>query len=43
MGFKTPGSASCEWLTLGVKLPEENKDSIELSVESETIDIRSPR
>lgn len=43
MGFKTPGSASCEWLTLQVKLPGENIDDIELSVETETIDIRSKR
>ncbi|KAF7996967.1 hypothetical protein HCN44_009109 [Aphidius gifuensis] len=43
MGFKTPGSASCEWLTLKVKLPGEDIDDIELSVETETIDIRSKR
>lgn len=43
MGFKTPGSASCEWLSISVKLPQEAQDKIELSVHSESIDIRSPR
>ncbi|CAK9811993.1 Dynein axonemal assembly factor 6 [Anthophora quadrimaculata] len=43
MGFKTPGSASCEWLSVFVKMPREVREKIELSVETETIDVRSPR
>ncbi|XP_014485285.1 PREDICTED: protein PIH1D3 [Dinoponera quadriceps] len=43
MGFKTPGTASCEWLSVMVKLPQETREKVELSVESEAIDVRSPR
>ncbi|CAL7946884.1 unnamed protein product [Xylocopa violacea] len=43
MGFKTPGSASCEWLSVSVKMPKETREKIELSVETEAIDVRSPR
>ncbi|XP_017875251.1 protein PIH1D3 [Ceratina calcarata] len=43
MGFKTPSSASCEWLSVLVKMPMETREKIELSVETEAIDIRSPR
>ncbi|EZA61654.1 hypothetical protein DMN91_009921 [Ooceraea biroi] len=43
MGFKTPGTASCEWLSVLVKLPEETREKVELSVESEAIDVHSPR
>ncbi|CAD1468260.1 unnamed protein product [Heterotrigona itama] len=43
MGFKTPGTASCEWLSVLVKMPQEAREKIELSVETETIDVRSPR
>ncbi|XP_015519312.1 dynein axonemal assembly factor 6 [Neodiprion pinetum] len=43
MNGKTPGTASCEWLTVIVKLPGEPREKVELSVESELIDIRSPR
>lgn len=43
MNFKTPGTASCEWLTVLVKLPGETREKVELSVESEFIDIRSPK
>ncbi|XP_076233021.1 dynein axonemal assembly factor 6 [Calliopsis andreniformis] len=43
MGFKTPSSASCEWLIISVKMPQETRDKVELSVESEAIDVRSPR
>lgn len=41
MGFKTPGTASCEWLSVFVKMPNEKREKIELSVETEAIDIRS--
>ncbi|XP_014215057.1 protein PIH1D3 [Copidosoma floridanum] len=43
MNLKTPSTASCEWLTLRVKLPSETREKIELSVESDVIDIRSPK
>ncbi|XP_057326293.1 dynein axonemal assembly factor 6 [Microplitis mediator] len=43
MGFKTPGSASCEWITVLVKLPGESVKNVELTVESEFFDIRSPK
>ncbi|KYQ47378.1 Uncharacterized protein CXorf41 [Trachymyrmex zeteki] len=43
MGFKTPSTASCEWLSVLVKLPQEMREKVELSVESEAIDVRSPR
>ncbi|KZC11961.1 PREDICTED: protein PIH1D3 [Dufourea novaeangliae] len=43
IGFKTPGTASCEWLSVSVKMPHESRDKVELTVESETIDVRSPR
>ncbi|EFN80525.1 protein PIH1D3 [Harpegnathos saltator] len=43
MGFKTPGTASCEWLSVLVKLPRETREKVELSVESEAIDVRSSR
>ncbi|XP_020294661.1 protein PIH1D3 [Pseudomyrmex gracilis] len=43
MGFKTSSTASCEWLSVLVKLPEETREKVELSVESEAIDVRSPR
>ncbi|XP_076627298.1 dynein axonemal assembly factor 6 [Colletes latitarsis] len=43
MGFKTPSTASCEWLSILVKMPRESHDKIELNVESEAIDVRSPR
>ncbi|XP_071856627.1 dynein axonemal assembly factor 6 isoform X2 [Bombus fervidus] len=43
MGFKTPGTASCEWLSVLVKMPQEVREKIELSVETEAIDVRSPR
>ncbi|XP_043275700.1 dynein axonemal assembly factor 6 isoform X2 [Venturia canescens] len=43
MNFKTPGSASCEWLTVLVKLPGETREKVELSVESDFVDIRSPK
>lgn len=43
MNCKTPGTASCEWLSVFVKLPGETREKIELSVESEVIEIRSPR
>ncbi|KAL0117488.1 hypothetical protein PUN28_010363 [Cardiocondyla obscurior] len=43
LGFKTPGTASCEWLSVLVKLPRETREEVELSVESEAIDVRSPR
>ncbi|XP_071629867.1 dynein axonemal assembly factor 6 [Temnothorax longispinosus] len=43
MGFKTPSTASCEWLSVLVKLPQETREEVELSVESEAIDVRSPR
>ena len=43
MGFKTPGTASCEWLSVLVKMPQEAREKIELSVETEAIDVRSPR
>ncbi|XP_012283392.1 protein PIH1D3 [Orussus abietinus] len=43
MSFKSPASASCEWLTLLVKLPGEIREKVELSVESELVDIRSPK
>jgi len=43
MGFKTPSTASCEWLSVLVKLPRETRENVELSVESEAIDVRSPR
>ncbi|XP_017759551.1 PREDICTED: protein PIH1D3 [Eufriesea mexicana] len=43
MGFKTPGTASCEWLSVLVKMPREVREKIELSVETEAIDVRSPR
>ncbi|XP_012529273.2 dynein assembly factor 6, axonemal [Monomorium pharaonis] len=43
IGFKTPCTASCEWLSLLVKLPGETREEVELSVESEAIDVRSPR
>ncbi|XP_028522744.1 dynein axonemal assembly factor 6 isoform X2 [Apis cerana] len=41
MGFKTPGTASCEWLSVFVKMPNEKREKIELSVETEAIDVRS--
>ncbi|KAK0088929.1 hypothetical protein PV326_004671, partial [Microctonus aethiopoides] len=43
MGFKTPSTSSCEWLIISVKLPGEAMENIELSIESDCIDIRSPR
>lgn len=43
MGFKTPGTASCEWLSILIKLPAEIREKVELSVESEAIDLRSPK
>ncbi|XP_032681620.1 protein PIH1D3 isoform X2 [Odontomachus brunneus] len=43
MGFKTPSTASCEWLSVLVKLPRETREKVELSVESEAIDVRSSR
>ncbi|KAH0564097.1 dynein axonemal assembly factor 6 [Cotesia glomerata] len=43
MGFKTPGSASCEWITLSIKLPSESMKNIELTVESDLVDVRSPK
>ncbi|KAK2575841.1 hypothetical protein KPH14_007216 [Odynerus spinipes] len=43
MGFKTPGTASCEWLSVSIKLPQEVQEKIELSVDPEAIDVRSPR
>lgn len=43
MGFKTPGTASCESLSVLVKMPQEAREKIELSVETEAIDVRSPR
>ncbi|KAL7304088.1 hypothetical protein TKK_0003549 [Trichogramma kaykai] len=43
MNLKTPGTASCEWLTLTVKLPEEIRERVELSVESNVVDLRSPK
>ncbi|XP_078044979.1 dynein axonemal assembly factor 6 [Augochlora pura] len=43
IGFKTPGTASCEWLSVFVKMPQESKDKVDLAVLSEAIDVRSPR
>ncbi|XP_029040699.2 dynein axonemal assembly factor 6 [Osmia bicornis bicornis] len=43
MGFKTPSTSSCEWLSISVRMPEETREKIELSVEPEAIDVRSPR
>ncbi|XP_076183996.1 dynein axonemal assembly factor 6 [Ptiloglossa arizonensis] len=43
IGFKTPGTASCEWLSVVVKMPHESRDNVELTIESEAIDVRSPR
>ncbi|XP_066597569.1 dynein axonemal assembly factor 6 [Prorops nasuta] len=43
VGFKTPGTASCEWLSVSVKLPQEVREKVELSVNSDAIDIRSTR
>ncbi|XP_012226798.2 dynein axonemal assembly factor 6 [Linepithema humile] len=43
MGFKTPSTASCEWLSVLVKLPQETREKVELSVESEAIDVRGSR
>ncbi|XP_053987312.1 dynein axonemal assembly factor 6 isoform X1 [Hylaeus volcanicus] len=43
MGFKTPSTASCEWLAILVKMPQESRDRVELTVESDAIDVRSPR
>ncbi|XP_012142169.2 dynein axonemal assembly factor 6 [Megachile rotundata] len=43
MGFKTPSTSSCEWLSISIKMPNETREKIELSVEPEAIDVRSPR
>ncbi|XP_047345200.1 dynein axonemal assembly factor 6 [Vespa velutina] len=43
MGFKTPGTASCEWISVLIKLPQEVQEKIELSVESKIVDVRSPK
>ncbi|XP_063973030.1 dynein axonemal assembly factor 6 [Diachasmimorpha longicaudata] len=43
MGFKTPGSASCEWLAISIKMPGEMKEKIDLSVESDSVNIRSSK
>ncbi|XP_012251211.2 dynein axonemal assembly factor 6 [Athalia rosae] len=43
MNCKTPGTASCEWLSVFVHLPNETREKIELSIESEVIDVRSPK
>lgn len=43
MGFKTPGTASCEWISVLIKLPQEVQEKIELSVESKVVDVRSPK
>ncbi|XP_015608858.1 protein PIH1D3 [Cephus cinctus] len=43
MNYKTPGSASCEWITVSIKLPGETRDKVELNVESDSLDIRSPK
>ncbi|XP_043480129.1 dynein axonemal assembly factor 6 [Leptopilina heterotoma] len=43
MGFKTPGTASCEWLSLTIKLPKENRDKVQLTVKSDLVDLRSPK
>ncbi|KAI4491449.1 dynein axonemal assembly factor 6 [Polistes fuscatus] len=43
MGFKTTGTASCEWITVLIKLPQEVQEKIELSVEPNAIDVRSPK
>ncbi|KAJ8680707.1 hypothetical protein QAD02_016494 [Eretmocerus hayati] len=43
MNLKTPSTASCEWIMLRIQLPGENKDKIELSVESNIVDLRSPK
>ncbi|XP_033323179.2 dynein axonemal assembly factor 6 [Megalopta genalis] len=43
IGFKTPGTASCEWLSVFVKMPQESRDKVDLAVLSDAIDVRSPR
>ncbi|XP_011505877.1 PREDICTED: protein PIH1D3 [Ceratosolen solmsi marchali] len=43
MNLKTPATASCKWLTILVTLPSEKMEKIELSVEYDVIDIRSPK
>lgn len=43
MGFKNPSSASCEWLSIIIKLPGEECANVQLSVENDNIDIRSPK
>ncbi|XP_015114084.1 protein PIH1D3 [Diachasma alloeum] len=43
MGFKTPGSASCEWLTISIKMPGEMREKMDLNVETDSVDIRSPK
>lgn len=43
MGFKTPSTASCEWISVLIKLPQEVQEKIELSVESKVVDVRSPK
>ncbi|XP_001602178.2 protein PIH1D3 isoform X2 [Nasonia vitripennis] len=43
MNLKTPATASCQWLTLRVRLPGEKRERLELSVESNVVELRSPR
>ncbi|XP_058804965.1 dynein axonemal assembly factor 6 [Phymastichus coffea] len=43
MNLKTPATASCEWMSLLVRLPGEQRERVELSVEADVVDLRSPR
>ena len=43
MGLKTTSTASCEWLTIFIKLPSETREKVELSVKSDAIDLYSPK
>ncbi|XP_011302449.1 protein PIH1D3 isoform X1 [Fopius arisanus] len=43
MGFKTPASTSCEWLSISIKMSGEEREKIDLQVERDSIDIRSPK
>lgn len=43
MGPKTPGTASCEDMVIQIKLPHENYSDVDLHVEKNVLELRSPK
>lgn len=43
MGGKTPGTASCENMVIGINLPGEKRQNVDLKITCERLELLSPR